>query len=56
MAKYEVVRPWFGVAVGDVIETDRLHPAIASNVRVVAEPAKLDPATPKQKFKAAKAD
>lgn len=55
MAKYEVVRPWFGVAVGDIIETDRLHPAIESNVRQVTESAKLDPATPKPKPKAAKA-
>ncbi|EAZ3238671.1 glycoprotein, partial [Salmonella enterica subsp. enterica serovar Tennessee] len=26
MAKYEVVRPWFGVKVGDVVDIKELHP------------------------------
>jgi len=54
MAKYEVVRAWHGVKVGDVVETDKLHPALKSNVRVlpggsgdlvpaVAQPASGDP-------------
>lgn len=33
MPKYEVIRPWHGVSVGQVFETDRLHPALKANVR-----------------------
>lgn len=48
MAKYEVVRPWFGVNVGDVVELDKLHPALKSNVRMMLGEAggELTPATP----------
>lgn len=48
MAKYEVVRPWFGVNVGDVVELDKLHPALKSNVRLMRGEAggELTPATP----------
>lgn len=35
MPKYEVIRPWHGVSLGQVFETDRLHPALKSNVREV---------------------
>ncbi|UQN37312.1 hypothetical protein MTR80_06295 [Alcaligenes aquatilis] len=35
MPKYEVIRPWHGVSVGQVFETDRLHSALKSNVREV---------------------
>jgi hypothetical protein len=35
MAKYEVVRPWFGVKVGEVVELKELHPALKSNVRLM---------------------
>ena len=35
MPKYEVIRPWHGVSIGQVFETDRLHPALKSNVREV---------------------
>jgi hypothetical protein len=35
MAKYEVVRPWFGVKVGQVVELKELHPALKSNVRLM---------------------
>lgn len=35
MAKYEVMRPWFGVKVGDVVELKELHPALKSNVRLM---------------------
>ena len=35
MAKYEVVRPWFGVKIGDVVELKDLHPALRSNVRLM---------------------
>ncbi len=48
MAKYEVIRPWNGVAKGDVISLDSLHPALASNVRLMVGEAggELKPATP----------
>ncbi len=48
MAKYEVVRPWFGVKVGDVVELKDLHPALKSNVRLMKGEAggELKPATP----------
>lgn len=48
MAKYEVVRPWNGVKQGDVIELKNLHPALASNVRLMTGEAggELKPATP----------
>ncbi|HDC4520909.1 TPA: hypothetical protein O8T94_000680 [Enterobacter kobei] len=35
MAKYEVVRLWFGVKVGQVVELKELHPALKSNVRLM---------------------
>ena len=47
MAKYEVVRPWFGVKAGQVVEIDSLNRALKSNVRLlVGEVAELTPATP----------
>ncbi|EKZ6404575.1 hypothetical protein [Klebsiella aerogenes] len=48
MAKYEVVRPWFGVKVGDVVELKELHPALKSNVRLMRGEAggELNPETP----------
>ncbi|MGR7479734.1 hypothetical protein ACU60U_04445 [Klebsiella aerogenes] len=48
MAKYEVVRPWFGVKVGDVVELKELHPALKSNVRAMKGEAggELTPSTP----------
>ncbi|MDF3623270.1 hypothetical protein, partial [Enterobacter hormaechei] len=48
MAKYEVVRPWFGVKVGDVVDLKELHPALKSNVRLMKGEAggELKPATP----------
>ncbi|EAS2197388.1 glycoprotein [Salmonella enterica] len=51
MAKYEVVRPWFGVKVGDVVELKELHPALKSNVRLMRGEAggDLTPATPEAK-------
>lgn len=33
--KYEVVRPWFGVAKGQIIESDNLSPNFKANVREV---------------------
>lgn len=35
MPKYEVIRPWHGVAEGDVVELKELHPALKANVRPV---------------------
>ncbi|EAA4267286.1 TPA: hypothetical protein RY236_001282 [Salmonella enterica] len=48
MAKYEVVRPWFGVKIGDVVELKELHPALKSNVRLMRGEAggELSQATP----------
>lgn len=48
MAKYEVVRAWFGVKVGQVVELKELHPALKSNVRLMNGEAggELNPATP----------
>lgn len=48
MAKYEVVRPWNGVTLGQVIELENLHPALKSNVRQMLGEAggELTPATP----------
>ncbi|MGQ3902968.1 hypothetical protein [Mixta calida] len=46
--KYEVVRPWYGVEAGDVIEMDKLHPSLKSHVRKLSgkASAELTPATP----------
>ncbi|WP_313449945.1 hypothetical protein [Pseudescherichia sp.] len=48
MAKYEVIRPWFGVVVGDIVEFESLNPAFKSNVRLMCGEAggTLNPATP----------
>lgn len=48
MAKYEVVRPWFGVKAGQVVELKELHPALNSNVRLMNGEAggELTPSTP----------
>jgi hypothetical protein len=51
MAKYEVIRPWHGVALGDVVEMEKLHPALKPNVRVIKGKAALDPATPTESRK-----
>lgn len=49
--KYEVIRAWHGVEVGDVIETDKLHPALNAHVRLIAEKeaAKKEVAEPEEK-------
>jgi len=47
MAKYEVIRPWHGVALGAVVELKKLHPALKANVRPLrGEAAELVPTTP----------
>ena len=40
MKRYRVVRPWFGVQVGDEVETDSLHPALASHVEPIGHDEK----------------
>ena len=48
MAKYEVIRPWFGVSKGDVLELKEVHPSLESHVRPLAgQAADLEVATPK---------
>ncbi|MGO3872090.1 MAG: hypothetical protein ACTJH7_18545, partial [Alcaligenes sp.] len=32
MAKYQVVRAWHGVAVGQVVEMEKVHPSLKANV------------------------
>lgn len=46
--KYEVIKPWHGVVVGDVVELESLHPALKSHVRKLSGKAagSLAPATP----------
>lgn len=47
MAKYEVIRPWHGVKVGQIVELAKLHPALRANVRPLrGQAAELVPATP----------
>lgn len=48
MAKYMVVRPWNGVALGQIVEIENLHPALKSNVSLMRgeEGGELTPATP----------
>lgn len=48
MAKYEVIRSWHGVTVGDVVEFENLHPVLKPNVRLMRGEAggTLNPATP----------
>ena len=46
--RYEVIRPWQGVQIGDVLELATVHPSLVSHVRpIVSQPgAELEPATP----------
>lgn len=45
--KYEVIRPWYGVKVGQVVSLPKLHPALKANVRALrGEVAELVPSTP----------
>lgn len=46
--KYEVTKAWHGVKVGDVVELEKLHPALKSNLRLIKGEAAgtLTPATP----------
>ena len=46
--KYEVIKPWHGVAKGDVVELKKVHPSLKSHVRKLSDKAsaELTPATP----------
>lgn len=48
MPKYEVVRGWYGVKVGDVVEMEKVHPSLESHLRLMRGEAggALTPATP----------
>ena len=48
MPKYEVIRAWHGVQMGDVLEMDTVHPALESHLRLMrgAAGGSLTPATP----------
>lgn len=35
--KYQVIRPWHGVALGQVVEMDEVHPSLRSNVMPVTQ-------------------
>ncbi|HCM9410108.1 TPA: hypothetical protein N5N65_004111 [Enterobacter hormaechei subsp. xiangfangensis] len=45
MAKYQVTRAWHGVKIGDVVEIEKLHPALKPHVMKLSDAA-LTPATP----------
>jgi hypothetical protein len=32
MAKYQVIKAWHGVSVGDVVEIEKLHPSLKPHV------------------------
>lgn len=46
--KYEVIRPWYGVETGDVVELETVHPSLKPHVRKLSDKAsaELVPATP----------
>ena len=46
MAKYRVIRPWFGVSVGQIVTLKEVHPALRANVVPVGdgEPKESDAA------------
>lgn len=46
--KFEVIKPWHGVAVGDVVELETVHPSLKPHVRKLSDKASasLVPATP----------
>lgn len=49
--RYLVKRAWVGVKVGDIIETESLHPALLAHVETIKEDRSLEVATPKQSRK-----
>lgn len=46
--KYEVIKPWHGVAKGDVVQLETVHPSLKPHVRKLSDKAsaQLVPATP----------
>lgn len=46
--KYEVIKPWHGVALGDVVDLGKVHPSLKPHVRKLSDKAaaELVPATP----------
>lgn len=47
MPKFEVIKSWHGVKVGDVVVLDEVHPALKANVRALkGQAAELVPSTP----------
>ena len=47
--RYVVVIPWHGVKKGDVVQTDKLHPALLPNVKPAPAPEPVaDKAKPKK--------
>ncbi|UIL54006.1 hypothetical protein LZU96_08810 [Pantoea agglomerans] len=46
--KYEVIKPWHGVAKGDVVQLEAVHPSLKPHVRKLSgkASAELVPATP----------
>lgn len=46
--KYEVIKPWHGVAKGDVVQLETVHPSLKPHVRRLSgkASAELVPATP----------
>ncbi len=42
MAKYQVIRPWHGVKMGQVVNLDKVHPALRANVMRVGDGAPKD--------------
>lgn len=46
--KYEVIKPWHGVELGDVVQLEKVHPSLKSHVRKLSDKAsaELVPATP----------
>lgn len=35
MARYKVIKPWYGVAKGEVVELEKLHPVLKANVVLI---------------------
>lgn len=57
-SKYEVVRPWFGVVLGQIVEFDKVPNALVANVRpanAVSAQGELDPKAVADAKKEAKA-
>lgn len=49
--KFEVVKPWYGVQAGEIIEADeaKVHPSLRPNLRELPDSAELTPSVRKPK-------